>query len=117
MNSRVLSVVLSSVLLLSIFVAHEIRAEQGAPKTASTMNWKAVDDAMGRAAQDQPDGVHKFSMPRGDLKVMLDGIELKPGFALGSWAGFANMGSQTEVMGGLVLLEAEVGPVMQKLIE
>src|SRR5207237_318112 len=41
----------------------------------------------------------------------------KPGFALGSWAGFAKMGSQTEVMGDLVLLESEVGPVMQKLTE
>ena len=80
-------------------------------------SWKAVDDAMGRPGQDQPDGVHKFAMPRGDLKVTVDGVEVKPGFALGSWAGFATMGTQTEVMGDLVLLESEVGPVMQKLID
>jgi hypothetical protein len=79
--------------------------------------WKAVDDAMGRPGQDQPDGSHKFSMPRGDLKVTADGVELKPGFALGSWAAFLKMGNQIEVMGDLVLIESEIGPVMQKLID
>jgi hypothetical protein len=64
------------------------------------MNWKAVDDAIGRAGQDQPDGAHKYSMPRSDLKVTVDGVALKPGFAL-----------------GLVLTEPEIGPVMQKLMD
>src|SRR5216117_2591904 len=104
MKSFVLCVLLSSVLALS-----QTRAPQN--------NWKAVDDAMGRAGQDQPDGAHKFSMPRSDLKVTLDGVELKPGFALGSWAAFQKMGSQSEVMGDLVLTEAEVAPVMQKLTD
>src|SRR5262249_7094266 len=43
-------------------------------------------------ARINPDGVHKFSMPRGDLKVGIDGVEVKPGFALGSWAGFSKRG-------------------------
>jgi hypothetical protein len=87
-------------------------------KSAPAANdWKAVDDAMGRAGQDQPDGVHKFSLPRGDLKVSVGGVDVKPGFALGSWTGFMKMGDQAEVMGDLVLLENEVGPVMQKLID
>ena len=40
--------------------------------TAAQQNptWKAVDDAMGRQGQDQPDGAHRFAMPRTDLKVM-----------------------------------------------
>src|SRR5215467_14760566 len=77
--------------------------------------WKAVDDAMGRQGQDQPDGTHRFAMPRSDLKVTANGVELKAGFALGSWAAFRNMGAHSDVMGDLVLTEAEVGPVMQKL--
>jgi uncharacterized protein DUF1259 len=81
---------------------------------SSDNSWKAVDDAMGRPGQDQPDGSHKFSMPRGDLTVTADGVELKPGFALGSWAAFLKMGNQTVVMGDLVLIESEIGPVRRQ---
>jgi hypothetical protein len=70
---------------------------------------------MGRQGQDQPDGAHRFAMPRSDLKVIANGIDIKPGFALGSWAAFQKMSSNGEVMGDLVLTESEVGPVMQKL--
>src|SRR5213594_1304113 len=109
-------VFLSSVLLLSALAIFELQAQQPSPKsTPGSSNWKAVDEAMGRSGQDQPDGTHKFSMPRSDLKVTLDGVGIKPGLALGSWAAFQKMGNQTEVMGDLVLTEDEVGPVMQKL--
>lgn len=80
-------------------------------------SWKAVDDAMGRQGQDQPDGTHRFGMPRSDLKVTANGVEIKPGFALGSWAAFQKMGEHSDVMGDLVLTENEVGPVMQKLVD
>src|SRR5215468_10192425 len=79
--------------------------------------WKAVDDAMGRQGQDQPDGAHRFAMPRSDLKVTANGVDIKPGFALGSWAAFQMMGNHSDVMGDLVLTESEVGPVMQKLVD
>src|SRR5437667_4753383 len=117
MKSRLLSVFLSSVLLLSVFVVLQVRAQQSSSKAgaAASSSWKAVDDAMGRAGQDQPDGTHKFSMPRSDMKVMLDGVGLKAGLALGLWAAFRKMGNQAEVMGDLVLAENEVAPVMQKL--
>src|SRR6476469_5095804 len=80
-------------------------------------SWQAVDDAMGRQGQDQPDGAHRFAMPRSDLKVTANGVEIKPGFALGSWAAFQTMGNHSDVMGDLVLTDAEVGPVMQKLVD
>jgi len=79
--------------------------------------WKAVDDAMGRQGQDQPDGTHRYAMPRSDLKVTASGVEIKAGFALGSWAAFQIMGNHSDVMGDLVLTDAEVGPVMQKLVD
>src|SRR6266581_1800393 len=107
---------LLSVLVLSVLALVEVRAQQSSSRgAAAASTWKAVDDAMGRTGQDQPDGTHKFSMPRSDLKVTLDGIDIKAGLALGSWAAFRKMGNQTEVMGDLVLAENEVGPVMQKL--
>jgi biotin operon repressor len=80
-------------------------------------SWKAVDDAMGRQGADQPDGAHRFAMPRSDLKVTANGVEIKAGFALGSWAAFQTMGNHSDVMGDLVLTDAEVGPVMQKLVD
>jgi hypothetical protein len=79
--------------------------------------WRAVDEAIGRQGQDQPDGTRRFAMPRSDLKVTVDGIELKPALALGSWAAFRNMGNHAEVMGDLVPTDLEVGPVMQKLTD
>ncbi len=91
-------------------------AQSMKPKPAAT-DWKAVDDAMGRPGQDQPDGAHKFSMPRSDLKVTVGDVAIKPGFALGSWAAFHNTAKGPEVMGDLVLTEEEVRPVMQKLMD
>jgi Domain of Unknown Function (DUF1259) len=63
-----------------------------------------------------PGGVYRVSLPRTDLKIMVDGVELKPAFALGSWLAFKKMGEQVMVMGDLVLLEAEVNPVMSRLL-
>ena len=83
---------------------------------AASSGWAAVDKAMGRAGKDQPDGTHKYGMPRTDLNVMVEGVQVKAGFALGSWAAFRRAGMQTEVMGDLVLKQYEVEPVMQTLI-
>lgn len=77
--------------------------------------WKAVEDAMGRSGQPQPDGTLKFGMPRKDLTVTLDGTQIKPGLALGAWADFKGSGNNSMVMGDLVLTEDEVEPVMLKL--
>jgi Domain of Unknown Function (DUF1259) len=100
------------IVLCFFFVAGTVIAAQ-----QQTGRWKAVDDAMGRQGQDQPDGAHRFNMPRSDLKVTANGIEIKPGLALGSWAAFQMMGNHSDVMGDLVLTESEVGPVMQKLVD
>jgi biotin operon repressor len=60
--------------------------------------------------------VHRYGLPRSDLKVSLDGVQLKPGFALGGWVAFEPMGDETMMMGDLVLTEAEINPVMKKLL-
>ena len=88
-----------------------------APTFAADTGWKRVDDALGKAGTDLPGGVHKYALPRSDLKVEIDGVTLKPGFALGGWLGFLPMGDSVMVMGDLVLLETEVNPVMKKLEE
>jgi len=49
--------------------------------------------------------------------VTLDGVSIKPALALGGWVAFKPMHGDAMVMGDLVLLEAEINPVMLKLIE
>ena len=78
-------------------------------------DWQAVAKALGKEGAVQSGGVYRVGLPRTDLKVTLDGVELKAGFALGSWLAFEKMGGQGMVMGDLVLTEAEVNPVMTKL--
>src|SRR5262249_31517353 len=51
-----------------------------------------------------------------DLKVKVQGVDVKPGFALGSYAAFKKMGNGAMVMGDLVLLDEEVQNVMAKLL-
>jgi hypothetical protein len=46
---------------------------------------------------------------------VLDGVEIKAGLALGSWAAFKRDNGVAMVMGDLVLTEDEVEPVMTKL--
>src|SRR3954471_3526618 len=74
-----------------------------------------VAQALGKAGT-SAGGVYRIGMPRTDIKATLDGVELKPGFALGGWLAFEKMGAQVMVMGDLVLTEDEVNPVMAKLL-
>jgi hypothetical protein len=80
-------------------------------------DWAAVGRAIGKGGVMQPGEIYKVSLPRTDLKVTLDGVPLKAGFALGSWVAFEPMGEQAMVMGDLVLTHAEVAPVMSRLEE
>jgi Domain of Unknown Function (DUF1259) len=76
---------------------------------------EAVTSGLGKPGTEMPGGVYRVTMPRTDLKVMVDDVELKPALALGSWLAFKKVGEQVMAMGDLVLLEAEVNPVMSKL--
>src|SRR6266852_866843 len=83
---------------------------------AQEIDWKKVDEAFGRAPLVAGD-VHRYNFPRTDLNVTLEGVTIRPAFALGGWAAFKPMHGEAMVMGDLVLLETEVNPVMAKLIE
>src|SRR6516162_8317017 len=89
----------------------------GAPGISAVADdWQAeVGQALGKTGATTPGGIYRVGLPRTDLKVTLDGVELKPGFALGSWLAFEKMGDQGMVMGDLVLTMDEVAPVMTKL--
>ena len=94
-----------------------LAASLAAPALAADQDWQKVGQALGKEGTAQPGGVYRVALPRSDLKVMLDGVALKPGFALGGWVAFEPMGKQAMVMGDLVLTQDEVNPVMRKFEE
>ena len=87
----------------------------GARAYAAGFPVQQVDAVLGRSAQQLPGSVYKYSWPRSDLKVKVAGMPIAPGLALGSWAAFAQRPDNTWVMGDLVLLQSEIGPVIDKL--
>lgn len=99
---RTLGLVLLSATLVTVAHSQEIQ-------------WTQVDEALGRAAAVTQD-VHRYGFPRTDLNVTLDGVTIKPAFALGGWVAFKPMGNEAMVMGDLVLTESEVNPVMAKVL-
>jgi Domain of Unknown Function (DUF1259) len=102
------------VLLVQLFVLSCVVVAQTAP---AANDWKAIELALGRSGQLQGDGAYKFGLPRGDLKVTVDGVQVKPTLALGSWVAFSSPGQDAMLMGDLVLGEDEVSPVMLALQE
>ena len=85
------------------------------PANSAPTDWKQVDRALGRSGGLQGD-VYRVGFPRGDLQVRVGGVAVKPALALGSWVAFKQTSDSTAMlMGDLVLLPAEVGPVMDAL--
>jgi uncharacterized protein DUF1259 len=85
---------------------------------ATDPGWmKSVGEALGKSGSAMPGGIYRVGLPRSDIKAVLDGVEIKPALALGSWLAFRKGGNEGMVMGDLVLLTSEVTPVMTKLEE
>jgi hypothetical protein len=84
--------------------------------SAQEIDWKRVDEALGRTASVSGD-VHRYGFPRSDLQVTVDGVTIRPALALGGWVAFKPAPAGAMIMGDLVLLETEINPVMTKLIE
>ena len=61
--------------------------------------------------------VYKISFPRSDLKVKVGDFNVAPGLALGTWVGIIQMQNHAMMMGDLVLPDAEVSKVINKLVE
>ena len=74
----------------------------------------AIERAIGRSGTIQGD-VYRIGFPRTDLNVTVGSVKVKPGLALGSWAAFKSTGASAVVHGDLVLLDAELNPVMLAL--
>lgn len=86
------------------------------PVLAAAPDWSKVDQAFGRTGAAMPGDVHRYSFPRSDLQVTVDGVKLLPALALGGWLAFKPENSGAMMMGDLVMTEGEINPVMTKVL-
>src|SRR5262245_1027711 len=84
---------------------------------AQQVDWDKVDAAFGRKPAAVAGDVHRYGFPRTDINVTVDGVTIKPAFALGGWIALKPGHGGVMAMGDLVLLETEINPVLTKLIE
>ena len=101
----------SVVATLALFVAPAVPA-QDIPAA-----YQDVLRTLGKAG-DFKDNVLKVNIPRNDLKVTVAGVPTPTPFGFGGWVAMTKGdGGHDVLMGDLVLLEAEVNPVMSALLE
>ena len=102
---KILTFSLATIIVIIPFAAHS---------AGSALDTMAIEKAIGKAGE-LKDDVYKVSLPRKDLAVSVNGVKVKPGFALGSWVAFKGTGKEAVMDGDLVLTEDEVRPVFEKL--
>ena len=84
---------------------------------AADIDWNKVATTFGRPLPTAAvGGVYRFGLPRSDLKVVVDGVTIKPALALGGWIAFMPMADGAMAMGDLVLTQDEINPVMKRLL-
>ena len=83
------------------------------PGSAKTP-WDSVGRILGTAPTPNT-GYTRFNFPRRDITLKIGDVTVSPALALGSWAGFSGEPSAATMMGDLVLLGAEVKPVLAEL--
>jgi Domain of Unknown Function (DUF1259) len=104
-------------MMKSVMTSFAVVASLAAASPAHAQaSWDKVAAALGKSGTVMPGGVYRIGLPRTDLHVILDGVEIKPTLALGSWLAFEGTGPDTMVMGDLVLTESEISPVMKQLL-
>ena len=86
--------------------------------STSSTDWDTVGQAMGKDGKLMKGDVYRIDLPRSDLKVTSQGVEIKPALSLGSYTAFKDMGNgNAMVMGDLVLTEDEYNKVISRLQE
>lgn len=98
-------------LVVGLLVGTPVQAETHGP---GSLDQGAMERAIGKPGE-LKDGVYKVSLPRNDLVVVVNGVKIRPGLALGTWLAFKENSNDVVMDGDLVLKEEEVGPVLERL--
>ena len=86
------------------------------PRPSARNGLEKVDQALGKTGADQPGGVHRYGLPRTDLHVTSMASPSGRHWRSAAGSPSSPMDGEAMVMGDLVLAEAEINPVMSKLI-
>src|SRR2546423_4414698 len=104
---------------LTILIALTLMASTGVRAADKSLDTVKIEQITGvKGVMNSEEGVFKVSIPRGDVKVSVDGTPLPPYMGLTSWAAFQfGMGDNAMVMGDIVLFQDEVNPVMSAALD
>ncbi len=94
----------------------DTRPRSAEPSSTSDLDFALIEEITGLAGQ-AGEGEYKLSVPQDDLHVTVDGFRIIPPMGLTSWVVFAATPRGAVVMGDLVVLEGEISPVQEELVE
>src|SRR6266567_2947919 len=80
------------------------------------LNIQAIESVTGLKGQ-TTDGVLKLSVPRNEVRMILDGFEIIPFMGLTSWVAFRQGPHHATLMGDIVVLEDEIESAMTAAIK
>jgi Domain of Unknown Function (DUF1259) len=80
------------------------------------LNTQAIETVTGLKGQ-TTDGVLKVSVPRNEVRVILDGFEIIPFMGLTSWVAFCQGPHHATLMGDIIVLEDEIKDAMAAVIQ
>ncbi|HXM75048.1 MAG TPA: DUF1259 domain-containing protein [Chthoniobacterales bacterium] len=86
---------------------------------SAALDTAKIDQITGlKGKLNEKEAVYKVTLPRSDVKIVVDGWTMPPFMGLGTWAAFTQ-GSHTEamVMGDTVVFEDEVNPAISTALD
>lgn len=109
-------VLLIAVLLLFWqFRYEECSAQQTDQDRNSALDIAAIEQVTGMEGTEN-EGEYKLTVPQNDLNITVDGFRIIPPMGMGSWAAFTPVGEEAVLMGDVVVLGNEIGPVQKILV-
>jgi Domain of Unknown Function (DUF1259) len=86
---------------------------------AADLDTARIDELIGlKGKMNEKEGVYKVTLPRNDVKVVVDGWTMPPFMGLGTWAAFTKgVNTEAMVMGDTVLFQDEVNTAMSAALD
>jgi len=85
---------------------------------AAELDTARIDQLTGlKGKMNEKEGVYKVTIPRNDVKILVDGWTMPPFMGLGTWAAFTSTQNGAMVMGDTVLFEDEVNAAMSTALD
>ncbi|MEO8450913.1 MAG: DUF1259 domain-containing protein [Gemmatimonadota bacterium] len=95
-------------------IAGCLAGSSAAAQTAVPAPWDSVGRILETGAV-ATGGYYRYNLPRRDITLQIGDVTVSPSLALGAWAGFSGAAKSAVVMGDLVLISAELKPVLAEL--